>query len=163
MLKFFKRSKRLTTRHLRAHRPTPGMGDMVSHPAHYRLHPVFTGECHDYAKHMTFDQGNAFKYLWRCAGKGDMTENVRKALWYLNAMRTGPVLTRRGNRLPRVDIHTLATEVSEAMDDTVRPTAPKQLMAALACYAAAVRVADGDVEDATALARHALDLLKSMQ
>ncbi|NEK06045.1 dUTP diphosphatase, partial [Rhizobium leguminosarum] len=55
--------------------------DTVNHPAHYTLHPVFTGECHDYAKYMTFDQGNAFKYLWRCAAKGDMTENVRKALW----------------------------------------------------------------------------------
>ena len=156
MLKFFNRSKH-------AHRRQPGMGGMVSHPAHYTMHPVFTDECHDYAKYMTFDQGNAFKYLWRCAAKGDMEENIRKALWYLNAVRTGPVLTRRGNRLAQADVFKLATEVSDAMDGTRRPVAPKKLMAALACYAAAVRVADGDVEDATALARHALDQLESVK
>lgn len=161
MLTFFNLSKRFTPLHRRFHRREPGMGDMVSHPDHYTIHPVFTGECHDYAKYMTFDQGNAFKYLWRCAGKGDMEENIRKALWYLNAMRTGPVLARRGNRLARVDIHKLAVEVSEAMDGTCSSTAPKQLMAALACYAAGVRVADGDVDDAAALTNHALDLLKA--
>ena len=151
-------TKRLTSR-----RPQPGMGDMVHHPRHYTLHPVFTGECHDYAKHMTFDQGNSFKYLWRCAAKGDMEENIRKALWYLNAMRTGPVLARRGNRLARVDIHKLAAEVSEALDSTRLKKAPKKYMAALACYAAAVRVADGDVEDAAALTRHALALLNRIK
>ena len=156
MFHFQQLTTKLTFHRGRTHRPTPGMGDMVNRPAHYTMHPVFTGECHDYAKYMTFDQGNAFKYLWRCAAKGDMVENVRKALWYLNAMRTGPVLTRCGNRLARVDIDKLAAEVSDAMDNTSRKSAPQRYMAALACYAAAVRVADGDVDDATALTRHAL-------
>ncbi len=110
MFHFQQLTTMLTSRRGRTHRPQPGMGDLVNRPAHYTVHPVFTGECHDYAKHMTFDQGNAFKYLWRCAAKGDMVENVRKALWYLNAMRTGPVLARCGNRLPRVDVDKLATE-----------------------------------------------------
>ena len=163
MFHFHQLTTMITPRRGRTHRPTPGMGDMVSHPAHYTMHPVFTGECHDYAKRMTFDQGNAFKYLWRCAAKGDMVENVRKALWYLNAMRTGPVLNRHGNRLPRAEVDMLATEVSNAMNGTRRKSAPQRYMAALACYSAAVHVAAGDVDDATALARHALKLIDGVE
>lgn len=163
MFSFHRFSRKLTVRGGCDHRPQAGMGDMVNRPAHYTVHPVFTGECHDYAKHMTFDQGNAFKYLWRCAAKGDMVENVRKALWYLNAMRTGPVLNRRGNRISQSGVDLLATEVSDAMDAVHRSVAPRRYMAALACYSAAVRVADGDVDDATAFARHALKLLNGVE
>ncbi len=142
---------------------TDASGDMVNRPPHYTVHPVFTGECHHYAKYMTFDQGNAFKYLWRCAGKGDMRENVRKALWYLGAMRTGPVLTRYGNRLDDNLVDRLESEVTAALDTHDKDKAPVKLMAALACYSAAACVADGNVTEAIALAENALDRLNGVK
>jgi hypothetical protein len=59
------------------------MTDMVNHPPHYTEHPVFTMECHDIARHMTFDAGNALKYLWRCDQKGNRRKDLEKARWYL--------------------------------------------------------------------------------
>lgn len=152
-----------TKRGARGFGSTDNAADMVNRPPHYTLHPVFTGECHDYAKYMTFDQGNAFKYLWRCAAKGDMRENVRKAVWYLKAMRTGPVLFRRGNRLDGDKVARLEAEVAAAMDNTNRDTAPTKYMAALACYSAAALVAVGDVDNALEVAEHALDRLNGVK
>lgn len=57
--------------------------DLVNHPSHYQSHPIFRGECFDYTRHMTFGQGNAFKYLWRMDMKGSALLDVRKAIWYL--------------------------------------------------------------------------------
>lgn len=59
------------------------MIDMVNHPPHYTSHPAFGVECHDIAKALSFDAGNATKYLWRVFAKGEPSENLRKALWYL--------------------------------------------------------------------------------
>ena len=61
------------------------MTDTINHPAHY------TGvtaeiECIDIARHLNFQLGNAFKYIWRAGKKGgsDMEiEDLKKALWYL--------------------------------------------------------------------------------
>lgn len=131
-------------------------GDMVNRPPHYTVHPVFTGECHDYTKYMRFDQGNAFKYLWQCAAKGDMAENVRKALWYLDRITTVPVLDAEL-------VDRLEAEVTKAMDNTNKDTAPVKLMAALACYSAAACVADGNVTEAVALAKNALDRLNGVK
>lgn len=138
-------------------------GDMVNHPVHYTVHPVFTGECHDYAKHMIFDQGSVFKYLWRCAGKGDMAENIRKALWYLTAIKNGPVIYRRGIALPSAKVKRLQSEVTRAMDNVDRDKAPTKYMAALACYSAAALIADGKVEECERTAKHALALLDSVK
>lgn len=60
---------------------------MVNHPKHYNElpatcksgHPI---ECIDVVQWMTFNTGNAVKYLWRCFDKGDPIENLRKAIWY---------------------------------------------------------------------------------
>ena len=60
------------------------MTDMVNHPPHYTSHPVFTMECHDIARMLSFDAGNALKCLWRAGRKGDISEDLRKALWYLD-------------------------------------------------------------------------------
>lgn len=60
------------------------MTDMVNHPPHYTDHPVFTGECHDLCTMLSFDAGNAVKYLWRWNRKGEPAENIRKALWYID-------------------------------------------------------------------------------
>ena len=61
------------------------MTDIINHPAHY------TGvtaeiECIDIARHLNFQLGNAFKYVWRAGKKGGRDreiEDLKKALWYL--------------------------------------------------------------------------------
>ncbi len=61
------------------------MTDIINHPAHY------TGvtaeiECIDIARHLNFQLGNAFKYIWRAGkkgGRGKEIEDLKKALWYL--------------------------------------------------------------------------------
>ena len=63
------------------------MTDTINHPAHY------TGvtaeiECIDIARHLNFQLGNAFKYIWRAGkkgGRGKEIEDLKKALWYLEA------------------------------------------------------------------------------
>ena len=68
------------------------MTDIINHPAHY------TGvtaeiECIDIARHLNFQLGNAFKYVWRAGkkgGKGKEIEDLKKALWYLeDSIRNG--------------------------------------------------------------------------
>lgn len=58
------------------------MADMVNNPKHYNDHPSGI-ECIEVIEHMTFNLGNACKYLWRGGLKAsDPTEDYRKALWY---------------------------------------------------------------------------------
>src|SRR6266566_1728039 len=52
-------------------------------PNHYRRHPSGI-ECIEIARHMTFNIGNAIKYLWRYQDKGDPIENLKKAQWYID-------------------------------------------------------------------------------
>ena len=68
------------------------MNDNINHPAHY------TGvtaeiECIDIARHLNFQLGNAFKYVWRAGKKGGSAmelEDLKKALWYLeDSIRNG--------------------------------------------------------------------------
>lgn len=56
--------------------------DMVNTPAHYTGHPSGI-ECIEVAERLSFCLGNAFKYLFRRAAKGNELENVEKALWYV--------------------------------------------------------------------------------
>ena len=55
--------------------------ETVDHPAHYNGNPSGV-ECITVVEWMTFNVGNAVKYLWRCFDKGDPVENLRKAIWY---------------------------------------------------------------------------------
>ena len=63
--------------------------DPVNHPEHYETGKY---ECIDVmtealgADHVaSFCLGNAFKYIYRCMHKhDDPTEDVQKAVWYLN-------------------------------------------------------------------------------
>lgn len=58
--------------------------DQVNHPKHYNEHPSGV-ECIDIVRHMTFNVGNVFKYLWR-AGLKDREPSIKdhkKALFYL--------------------------------------------------------------------------------
>jgi hypothetical protein len=56
--------------------------DPVNHPPHYTSHASGI-ECIEFTRLMSFDLGNAFKYLWRCNLKGNKLEDLKKALWYL--------------------------------------------------------------------------------
>ena len=60
--------------------------DAVNHPKHYAGYPA-TVECIDITRHLSFDLGNAVKYVWRAGKKGDKAkaiEDLKKAKWYLN-------------------------------------------------------------------------------
>lgn len=54
----------------------------VNHPSHYNEHEAGI-ECIDVVEHMTFNLGNAVKYIWRCFHKGSAIQNLEKAIWYL--------------------------------------------------------------------------------
>jgi len=56
---------------------------MVNHPAHYNANPSGV-EAITVIEWMTFNIGNAVKYLWRCFEKGDPVENLEKARWYID-------------------------------------------------------------------------------
>lgn len=60
------------------------MSDPINHPPHYTTIPEgFEAECIEYARHMPYPQGAAFKYLYRAGSKGDMVEDRGKCVWYL--------------------------------------------------------------------------------
>ena len=59
------------------------MSDPVNNPAHYKSHPSGI-ECIQITEHMSFNLGNATKYIWRADLKGNATEDLRKAAWYIN-------------------------------------------------------------------------------
>lgn len=56
--------------------------DPVNHPTHYTAHPSGI-ECIAVVEHLTFNVGNAIKYLWRAGLKGAAIEDLKKAAWYV--------------------------------------------------------------------------------
>lgn len=54
----------------------------VNHPEHYNSHPSGV-ECIDVVEHMTFNLGNAVKYIWRADLKGNTVQDLDKAIWYI--------------------------------------------------------------------------------
>jgi hypothetical protein len=59
------------------------MNDQVNHPAHYNAHPSGV-ECITVTEHMSFNLGNAVKYIWRAGLKAeDPVTDLRKAAWYV--------------------------------------------------------------------------------
>lgn len=61
----------------------------VDHPKHYNMldaRCLDCGrmiECIDVVERMSFNLGNAVKYLWRAGLKGDAIEDIEKAIWYM--------------------------------------------------------------------------------
>src|SRR5579875_3404253 len=82
------------------------MPDMVNHPPHYNEHPSGI-ECIDIVEHMSFNLGNAIKYIWRADLKGG-DEDLEKAIWYLDR----ELRRRERARHPLVKVH---IEESEEM------------------------------------------------
>lgn len=60
----------------------PDQPEKVDHPPRYNTNPSGV-ECIDVVEHMTFNAGNAIKYIWRHGEKGDAVEDLRKAIWYI--------------------------------------------------------------------------------
>lgn len=58
------------------------MAESVNHPSHYTAHPSGI-ECIDVVERLPFNLGNAIKYLWRAGLKGDRSEDLKKARWYI--------------------------------------------------------------------------------
>lgn len=58
------------------------MSSSVDHPKHYNAHPSGI-ECIEVVRHMSFNIGNAMKYLWRADEKGAPIEDLEKAIWYI--------------------------------------------------------------------------------
>lgn len=56
--------------------------DMVNQPPHYKAHPSGI-ECIQIVEHMSFNLGNAVKYIWRCEEKGNTLQDLKKAQWYI--------------------------------------------------------------------------------
>ncbi|HEY3694090.1 DUF3310 domain-containing protein [Phenylobacterium sp.] len=56
--------------------------ERVNHPRHYNAHPSGV-ECITIVEHMSFNVGNAIKYLWRADEKGAPIEDLEKAAWYI--------------------------------------------------------------------------------
>lgn len=54
----------------------------VDHPAHYNAHPSGV-ECITVVEHMSFNLGNAMKYIWRADEKGAAIQDLEKAQWYI--------------------------------------------------------------------------------
>ena len=49
-------------------------------PIHYRSREK---QCIEFARHLDYDLGNAFKYTWRNGLKKDAASDEQKAVWYL--------------------------------------------------------------------------------
>ncbi len=58
------------------------VGGPVNHPGHYNQHPSGI-ECIDVVEHMSFNVGNAVKYLWRADYKDSSDQDLAKAKWYI--------------------------------------------------------------------------------
>lgn len=63
--------------------PPPHEPERVNHPPHYNRHPSGI-EAIEVCEHMNFNLGNAVKYIWRADEKGQATEDLKKAIWYLD-------------------------------------------------------------------------------
>ena len=59
------------------------MSDVVNHPKHYTSHQSGV-ECIAVTERLGFCAGNAIKYLWRADLKGRQSEDIKKAMWYLD-------------------------------------------------------------------------------
>ena len=65
------------------------MADLVNHPPHYTSGPTHSVcgeliECIDVTETLGFNLGNAIKYLWRADLKGNPTQDLSKARWYID-------------------------------------------------------------------------------
>jgi hypothetical protein len=82
------------------------VSDTINHPKHYTSHPSGV-EAITICEHMSFNIGNAMKYLFRAGKKGALTEDLEKAIWYIQ---------REISRLGQTDSETAACLVGLAKE-----------------------------------------------
>lgn len=63
-------------------RQPPKADEAVNHPSHYN-HRANGIECIDFIEGMSFNCGNAVKYVDRAPYKGKQVEDLEKARWYI--------------------------------------------------------------------------------
>lgn len=87
--------------------------DPINHPSHYTAHPSGI-ECITVTEHMTFNAGNAIKYLWRAGLKGSVpaVEDLKKARWYID--REIERVERAWHRAEQPTMQEIGAEVREA-------------------------------------------------
>ena len=56
--------------------------DKVNHPCHYNVGTIEVITVIEDWK-LNFNLGNAIKYIGRCEHKNNKTEDIKKAIWYL--------------------------------------------------------------------------------
>ena len=87
--------------------------EAIHHPSHYTNRPAgFHAECIDYTRHMMFNPGNAFKYVYRAGSKDGIAQDIGKAIQYLewavehdarvSVLRSIPTLNRTATNRARV-------------------------------------------------------------
>ncbi len=62
----------------------------INHPKHYNSH-VSGVEAIEICEHLSFNLGNAVKYLFRADHKGSAIDDLRKASWYIAREMNGPL------------------------------------------------------------------------
>jgi uncharacterized protein DUF3310 len=73
----------------------------VAHPRHYNAHESGI-ECIEIAEHMSFNLGNAVKYLWRAGLKGERGEDIAKAKFLLDRVLMDPAPNRLSSQSPEL-------------------------------------------------------------
>jgi hypothetical protein len=95
--------------------------ESVNHPKHYVDHPSGI-ECVDIAERLSFNLGNALKYIWRSGKKAPerAQEDLQKAQWYLTRERW--VLDDEGHEIVQTGcgnvVRVLARKVMEKESST---------------------------------------------
>ncbi len=59
------------------------MNDAIN-PNHYKSHPSGI-ECIEISKHLSGCLAQAFQYVWRCGQKDEPVQELKKALWFIDA------------------------------------------------------------------------------
>ncbi len=96
----------------------PADYEHVNHPSHYNSHPSGV-EAIEIVRWLPFNTGNAFKYLYRRGEKGNLVQDLEKALWYVKdefARVTNSLELGAAGK----SVHYLPAEVTELLSAIVR-------------------------------------------
>lgn len=108
----------------------------IDHPAHYNRHPSGV-EAIDVCESLPFNLSNAVKYLMRADHKGQRTDDLRKAAWYLRreAQRANATRAYRDEQRTLVRLDDATRGLWWAIRRTEeRPGGTLTVLGHLACY-----------------------------
>lgn len=92
-------------------------------PSHYKSHPSGI-ECIEISKYLSGCLAQAFQYVWRCGQKDDPIQELKKAIWFIDAELTVIVYQKLDynsviNTLEDVLIHELKFSKRQLLRDIV--------------------------------------------